>query len=503
MSVNKLIASCGQEVKIHEWSNGKTVYNLSPSSGPNSFFKNISWSISGKKLLAIPTGSKPIIIKRTVTLKDTCFTLDIMNEIEPPEIGIFSKNSEEYVTFGSANGEVYVFDIYTNAIAKIFTCLPSPVVFMDYTPRDTFLAAGCKSGQIFLYNTNGDVCSSFFVPRSQSLSAMLFHPSRESYLAAASKEGVVAIWDVQTNTAKFVAKNHSKYITDLAISATEELLATVGLDRQVYIYDLRSKEIVFNKVFSSELSAVACSLAGEEFAIGTTRGRIFVVDKRQPDYTKGSISAQKSSIRSICFCNDLDEGHNTKLRESMSEPILTDNVSSDLQISNGDSDTKIPEIGEFTAADGKSMISRIPGGMDEQPNNAREWVEQLPDNVGDKHIPVLQVIEETYLNTMRQEIVKCSRDIVHNFMEEINAQFLKIRMGVSREFCRIEQNNNKRWQDFNITLLKLAGCEETAKEAENEQSEILTNDSQRTLGCKPESLYSPPKTKLSPYSLDN
>ncbi|KAI4468562.1 protein nedd1 [Holotrichia oblita] len=331
---------------------------------------------------------------------------------------------------------------------------------------------------------------------------MVFHPSRESYLAAASKEGVVAIWDVQSNTAKFVAKNHSKYITDLAISATEELLATVGLDRKVYIYDLRSKEVVFNKMFSSELSAVACSLAGEEFAIGTTRGRIFFVDKRRPDYTKGSISAQKSSIKGICFCNDLDEENSTKLKESMSEPILTDDMSSEAQVSNDDSETKIHVTEEFVVADGKSIISRIPGGMDEQPNNAKEWVEQLPDNVGDKRLPVLQVIDESCLNAMKEEIIKCSRDIVHSFMEEINAQFLKVRMGVSREFCRIEQNNNKRWQDFNITLLKLAGCEETAKEAENEQSEVVTNESQPTLASKPESLYSPAKTKMSSYPLD-
>lgn len=504
MTENRLIASCGQELKIHEWSSGKTIYSLSPSNGPNNFFRNISWSISGKQLLAIPFSCKPVIVKRTSEPKVIDFKLETFDDVQLADVGIFSKNTDQFVTFGSLNGEVYVYDVHSNDIIRKFPNLPSPVTLMDYTLKDTFLAAGCKNGQIFLYNAKGNICSSFIVPWSQSLSSMLFHPSRELYLAAASKEGVVAIWDVETSTAKFVAKNHNKPITDMAILATEELLATVGLDRKAYIYDLRTKEVVFNKIFSSELSAVACSMIGEEFAIGTTRGRIFFIDKRKPDYTKGSIAAQKGSIRGICFCNDLTQEKNAKLEESMSDPILIDDAYSEAQMSNIESDVKSQTSGEFTVRDYRPVLSRIPGGMDDGLDAIDEqWIEQLTESIGDKKIPLLQVVNENTLKSIKQEIIGSNVDVIQALIEEINAQFLKIRMGVSREFCRLEQSNNKRWQDFNATLLKLAGCDEPGSPAtENALSEI-TNESQHTNESKPESLYSPIKTKVTNYESEN
>ncbi|GJQ66323.1 hypothetical protein Trydic_g4367 [Trypoxylus dichotomus] len=503
MVLSRLIASCGQDVNIHDWLSGRTVYSLSPPNEPNCFFKNLSWSVTGNQLLTIPSGSEPVVVKQTNELNDACFTYDILNDEQLPDVGIFSKNIEEFATFGTASGKVYVVDVYTKDVVKTFVDLPSPVMLMDYTAKDTVLAVGCKSGQVFLYNTDGNVCSTFLVPGSYSLSSMAFHPCRELYLAAASREGVVAIWDIQSNTAKFVAKDHTKIITDIAISATDELLATVGLDRRVYIYDLRSKEVVFNKIFSSELSAIACSLVGEDFAIGTTRGRIFFVDKRQPDYTKGSISAQKGSVRGIQFCNNFEDEEDTKLNESLSEPILIDGVLSNTQISNIESDFKTKASGDFMSPY-KNSMTRIPGGMDDGlDSNAEQWIEQLPDSVGDKQVPFLQVIEESSLSGMKEELIKCNKDILKTFMEEINAQFLKIRLGVSREFCRIEQNNNKRWQNFNATLLKLAGCEETCKQPEHVLSGTVTNESQNSSGSKPDSLYSPAKTRITNYSPEN
>lgn len=513
MNVNRVIASCGQEVKIHDLSSGTTLCSHAARIVPTNIFTHISWSTSGKQLLGISTESRPTVLKRADKEKES-FTLNSLNDIQYPSVGVFSKNSEDVVTFGSGHGEVYSINVCTKSLEKSFPTLPSQVMLMDYADHDIMLAAGCKSGKIFLFNAKGDVCSSFFVPWSHSVSSLIFHPCRDQYLVAASREGVVAVWDITSHSTKFVARDHTKTVTGVAISVSEELLATVGRDRKIHIYDLRTKDTVFNTTFSSELTAVACSFKDQEFAVGTSCGRIFFVDKRQPDYTTGSISAQKGSVRAIRYCNDLSEKESLKIRKSNCDSIFVDTLSSTSQLISFGSPLKSQASGDFSTLLNKSMLPRIPGGMDdgidnhaeickrENPENPGEWVEKISDQVGDTQVPFLQVVEEANLNRMKHELIRTNKDIVHSFMEEINAQFLKIRMGVSREFCRIEQNNNRRWQDFNATLLKVAGCEDAAAKEQESPADSVTNDSLPTVASKAESLYTT-KTRMGHYSVEN
>lgn len=129
--------------------------------------------------------------------------------------------------------------------------------------------------------------------------------------------------------------------------------------------------------------------------------------------------------------------------------------------------------------------------------NANQCGEKpIADSIGDKELSILQVIDESSLEAMMQEILHLNKTIFQALIEEINAQFLKLRLTVSREMCRIEQNNNRRWQEFNATLLKLAGCDELEKEVGSGLSEAGMNGDQNVIENKDESLFYPTKHKL-------
>lgn len=112
-------------------------------------------------------------------------------------------------------------------------------------------------GQIIMYNSKSVICASFVVPHSYSLSCMSFHKKDASLLGAASKEGIVAIWNTENGNTMLVKQCHNSVVSDVAFHpGCKNVFASVGLDRKLICNDLRVPELVKTEYLDNELSAV-------------------------------------------------------------------------------------------------------------------------------------------------------------------------------------------------------------------------------------------------------
>nr|XP_022912915.1 protein NEDD1-like [Onthophagus taurus] len=444
-----MLASCGKEVKIHEWPDGVLVGGVSSINGVT--FKGLSWSHSGSNLLAVPSGHNPILLKECDNNDEAngdIFWADNLKGLNGGiESGIFPNTVENYLTIGLVTGQIIAYDIYDQCPVKNYVCLPEPVVLLDYTYDDTLLAAACRNGKIYFYDSNGIVNTCLSVPLSKSVSTMMFHPTSDSYLLAGSKEGILAGWDVNTAAIKFQCQNHERDVADVCM-ATEDLLISVSSDQRVLFYDLRSQTTVNTVNIGIDLTSVAYYAPNEDVLVGTSEGRILCFDKRQPSIIKHSFDSQKNSpVKHISF--------NT--RKCVSEPKFSEPIYPENKIAN-QSLTSIFKFGDFINSDTflsrkDDDLSAVESKLIPDINEPRSETMRIGEGSG---APFYQLIEENSLKALKQEIINTNKEIIKKFKDDISDEFFKIRMEVSREFCHLERMQNQKWREFHNKLSKLA-----------------------------------------------
>ncbi|KAF2880777.1 hypothetical protein ILUMI_25405 [Ignelater luminosus] len=294
-----LLASCGTEIKFHKWPSGdyQGAYQI-PEAG--FYIPSISWCSEGELLITtVPSLGPPIVISIIDTSIQTYHVVDLPQVLA----ATFSRNIQKRIALGTENGLVMIYDLNRKLVTEKLPALPCGVKYLQYGAKDTTLAAGCKNGQIVLYNSRNNVCATFYVPNANSLTAMNCHSKLPNLLAAASAEGTVVVWDSSTGNTKFLNKSHSGSVTDLSFSC-DNTMASVGLDERFVGYDLRTKESIFCCKADQQLSAVEFMPASDIIAVASIDGKLFCYDKRQITHPVRTIVAHHpKAIGRIAFQN--------------------------------------------------------------------------------------------------------------------------------------------------------------------------------------------------------
>ncbi|KAK4883820.1 hypothetical protein RN001_000091 [Aquatica leii] len=269
-----LLASCGADIKFHRWPSGDYHGSFQwPEIGVQK--PSISWSNEGELLAtSISSTAFPTVVCVGKTVQ-THMIIDVPNV----QSLSFSQMIQNHIMLGTTNGNIVLYDIQRQEITKTLPSLPAGITYLEHGAKDSSLAAGCKNEQIYLYNSNCTISSTFCVPDTNNLTAMAYHSTQPNLLAAAGGEGTVVVWDSETGNTKVVTKAHNNVITDVAFSSGEEMV-TVGLDHKFNGYDLRTKSKTFSCTVDSKLSAVRILPAGEQIAVASIDGKLYCYDKR-------------------------------------------------------------------------------------------------------------------------------------------------------------------------------------------------------------------------------
>lgn len=251
-----ILASCSTSIKFHRWPNAVLVQSVDLNED-DICVRSLSWDREQKRVIAVPTSGTPLLISLPKGENGDVFS-EYM-ETTRVNAADFSKTQNDLVAFGTTEGKVYLYDIAQRKMVETYPSAPNEVHFLEFGfRRDRLLAAGSGQGQIVLYNSKKLICASFVVPHSYSLSCMSFHKKDAAFLTAASKEGIVGVWNIENGNMLFAKQNHESVVSDVAFHpGHKNVFASVGLDRRVVCNDLRMPECVRVETLDNELSALA------------------------------------------------------------------------------------------------------------------------------------------------------------------------------------------------------------------------------------------------------
>lgn len=174
---------------------------------------------------------------------------------------------------------------------------------VEFTAKDSHVVAAYGSGEALVYsNVNNTASGGFRIPRSQSISALRTNSIKRNYVVAGSREGVVAVWDINRNKSAFFIGSHKAPITAVEFSPiNSELVVSTGLDRQFCLYDIGDNKCIANIFVENSITSVDFSPDGKFIVMASQNGKIHVYDTKNLQQPVHSFEAHKSAIKHLSF----------------------------------------------------------------------------------------------------------------------------------------------------------------------------------------------------------
>lgn len=244
----------------------------------------------------------------------------------------FLDNSELVaVTAGSAgsgeNGGVVVFHMAARQHVRKMSDIAGGAMSVAVDPAGNLLAVGGRSGEIVLWDVaqRERTASLGGIAAEEGISLLAF--GSEGTLLAASNEPAsepgtgergaapptvtphIGVWDVERGTLLHTLSGHTDMIMGLAAQPGGTLLASVGVDRALRVWDMERgtdvQQVPFDRQDGLPIS-VAFSPAGNLLAVGTTAGRVHFWEvqpggKMTPVHTR---EVEGGNITSLAFRAD-------------------------------------------------------------------------------------------------------------------------------------------------------------------------------------------------------
>ncbi|KAK3102805.1 hypothetical protein FSP39_014046 [Pinctada imbricata] len=320
MSMLKL-ASAGDDVKLWECNDFGLVKEFFPH---DDNVCGLSWSTDGNRLASVGSNSEKISIH---SVTDNVVPLAELNCGLGQLCVRYCNASSRYLLCGGRDQTFTVWDLKSCQVKKTYKNHKGPVTTALFNKDDTHIASGSQSGEIIVYNViTGQGCKPMVAPKVHAIQQIEYSKTKKSLLGAASDDGSINLWD--TNTRQLIhgfTGAHRAPATDLCFSPINDLLLTsVGLDKRIIFYDLKSMKPVNIKVTERPLTSLDVMSDGATIATGSINGKISVYDLRKGSSPIKVIDAHKSSVQVLQF-------QNMKTSEGSSErqplrPVIEENI---------------------------------------------------------------------------------------------------------------------------------------------------------------------------------
>jgi WD40 repeat protein len=122
-----------------------------------------------------------------------------------------------------------------------------------------YLAAGLSSGDIFIYNINdGSQITTLYGHTNQVNDFELIMSNEYSFLASSSSDLTIRLWNLTTNTCKFIMNGHSSNVIGLKFISSSYILASSSEDYMIKLWNITSGQII--RTLAGHLSGVMWSI---------------------------------------------------------------------------------------------------------------------------------------------------------------------------------------------------------------------------------------------------
>lgn len=299
------IASASSVVKIHEYPSTALIHSYQPHSKIVGSCRSLSWSKDGSWLAVVPHSG----FAEIVTIKGNCKLLHTVQNISEPSCASFQNLTKKNIAVGTKYGQVLLYDIKAQSVKARYPRTSSAITHVGFTAKDTHCYAGCANGEILLFNNVArNLSCTLNVPKSSSLTDIKAHVQKRNCIIAGSNEGIIAVWDINVNKIKFCNEAHNAPVTATLFSPINaSLIISAGLDRQVCVFDIESRQRVSHISVENNILSLDFLDESKYIVMGAQNGKLHIYDTRNLPDPVCSFDAHQSAIRHISYQGRADE----------------------------------------------------------------------------------------------------------------------------------------------------------------------------------------------------
>ncbi len=258
--------------------------------------RTVSFSRDGQFLAAVRFGLPSDTINPIVALHNGPITcLGLMPHGKMAVSGGSGVNSE-----GDTTGELIFWDVASQESKNRITIPDEPVRVVAVSPEGSLVACGTEGSNVHVIEPGSPAKRTLLKGHSSRVLSLNFHPS-EKWLASASADSTVKIWDVKTQKIVRELKGHKGPVRSVRFSPDGRYVASAGVDRVVRIWKTASGKLLHElKGHEAEVNALAFHPNDNILASGSDDNLIvlwnYVTGKRQRD-----LRGHDDSIRCLVF----------------------------------------------------------------------------------------------------------------------------------------------------------------------------------------------------------
>lgn len=213
-------------------------------------------------------------------------------------------SSSQYLLSGGLDHTVNLWDLKSRRLHRSLKDHKEEVTCVSFNSNDSLVASGSTSGDLILHSLTTNLSSKpFGHGANQPIHDLRLSPLKRSLLGTVSDGGAVALWDTNSQKELHVFDGaHKAPGSGLAFSPASDLLfISAGLDKKIICYDTASKIILRVIRVDAPLTAVDFSPDGSGVVVGSTQGKIYHYDLRNPSTPTRVTLAHKTSVTCLRY----------------------------------------------------------------------------------------------------------------------------------------------------------------------------------------------------------
>lgn len=161
---------------------------------------------------------------------------------------------------------------------------------VTFDPSGRYVAVSCTDGLLYVYSILAeepelvqklDGVVRRLEPEDEATSRIVWHPDGTAFASAEATRDVSIFSTTEWKKEKTFAGGHNGNITALAWSPNGALLATVGADGQILLWETKSQQVLQRYDFANVIN-IAWHLTNNSVSFTTSDGELFIYDDFVP-----------------------------------------------------------------------------------------------------------------------------------------------------------------------------------------------------------------------------
>ncbi|MEN8904636.1 MAG: pentapeptide repeat-containing protein, partial [Clostridiales bacterium] len=183
---------------------------------------------------------------------------------------VYNKKSE-LLANGSYDNSISIWNI-SGELVKMFEFHKDPVLAINFSENGRYLASGDSSGKVIIYDIPKDKILFNKKIHNDSIRDITFLDC--TYIATASWDKSVKLFNRKTNEIKLELKDYNDYVFSVEYIKEKNIIATAGSDERLHLTKLNknNETTILNTDFS--IRSIAISIDGEYIAVAGKNGKV-------------------------------------------------------------------------------------------------------------------------------------------------------------------------------------------------------------------------------------